>query len=303
MAAESLLVVRSHVVTPAVTAMAEELGAATGMDVVLALDEMDGPLDSGHLPKVGIDRSVLDSLGLFHGTARPLWRCGDYALCAVRARHPGYRTYWMVEPDVRLNVAGKGTLFRRFEGEEADFLAGYVGEAPAQWDWRPCMEPFHAGIHRSFFALVRLSGRALDLVVEARRRHLQRLAEATRSGRVSGSIRWPNDEVFVATVLAEAGLTSRDLNAVAGPLYTPETFGPFRPWLRHDFDRMGIDGRLYHPVLEWPGFVAKILKHAGTRATLERVQARLAHGAGREIDDAGAASLRAAIDTALARLP
>ena len=98
-----------------------------------------------------------------------------------------------------------------------------------------------------------MSTRAIDVCLRER-----------RSGRFSlrDRLQWPNDEVFVATEVAHAGLAIADLNDFGRTVYRRDTFD-YAP-LDGDTGafRDGRD-RIYHPVLHGDDYARRVNRIAG----------------------------------------
>jgi hypothetical protein len=175
------------------------------------------------------------------------WRCGDYALYAVRRAFPDHDRYWMIEPDVRLNTDDAAGFFARFAAAPQDLLAAGLRPRNRSWSHHAAMARFVPEVMGCLFPVVRLSGRALDHLV--RRRATMR-AEWEAANAAGPELAWPNDESFVASELHAAGFDIADLAEVCPGVYRlNEGWGwrypvhPEAPVFRQP------DGRIYHPVV------------------------------------------------------
>ena len=96
---------------------------------------------------------------------------------------------------------------------------------------------------------------------------------------------WPNDEAFVATVLASsADMISRDLNDFGEPLWTPESMSYWRPL---DGDALRLqDGPLtvYHPVLFGDAYRAKLAERDAGSHFNRRLRGRIKRRLVREVN-------------------
>jgi hypothetical protein len=156
----------------------------------------------------------------------------------------------MVEPDVRFGGGNAAGFFDKFRDEAtADFLAADLRPADRTYFWEFMITARDLNPWRCLFPVVRLSARALDYLLAKRRafsRNTRRLQD------------WPNDESFVATLLANhPAMVCRDLNDGGACLYNEHTLSF---WQVFDGDQPLPDaGRLtiYHPVLFGAEYAAK----------------------------------------------
>lgn len=217
-------------------------------------------------PVVDLSDGRLAELGL-----RPVpdwgWRCGDYALHALRAACPGADHYWLIEPDVWFS-GDPAAFFARAAALPHDLLG--VRIEPLGADHRfarglPGLAP-----HRTIFALIRVSARALDRLLPLRQAY-------GRSG--VGARLFTNDEVFVtSSVLADPGLTSASLAEVMPDWFPPDS-------MRTDPDILleTLDGRagqgVFHPVRGRASFrravAGRLAQNTGFLAAMRDSLARL----------------------------
>jgi hypothetical protein len=186
-------------------------------------------------PVVDLSDAVLANLNL-----RPVpdwgWRCGDYALHALRAAAPGADHYWMIEPDVWFS-GEPATFFGQTAALPQDLLG--VRIEPMGPDHR-----FSRGIpgiapHRTIFALIRVSARALDRLLPLR--------QAYGRSRV-GARFFSNDEVFVtSSILADRDLTSASLADLLPDWFPPGTMRTDPDILLESLDSTAGQG-VFHPV-------------------------------------------------------
>ena len=237
----SLVIVRTHR-GDAASLAAYDRFAAAGLDVVFCVDERAGPAEMGGRAKVAFDAAVLDAAGLY---AHPAcgWRCGDYFFAVVRAAHPDYEQYWLIEPDVRINTADLRGFLERFGCLEADLLAPQFGPRGPQWGWTRTAVAAGLAPYGCVFPIVRLSGRAIDHLAAARRGMGADPALANADG-------WPNDEAFTASVLMAGGFACADLKAGA-PCYDTVTLGVGAVVDFGVIEAKPPDEMIYHPVRDF----------------------------------------------------
>ncbi len=236
----TLVIVRTHLADAPSFDAYDRYAAVPGLDVVFCCDEIAGPVETGGRAKVALDAATMAELGVF-AHPRAGWLCGDYFYYAVRRARPGYRHYWMVEPDLRIHAEDLAAFFRSFEKEKVDLLAVKLSPREPDWNWHATMADRYAAVHGCVFPITRLSGRAIDHLLKARR-------AASPGMDLSLRFAWPNDEAFVATELANNGFVCRDLNDFGRTLYTNRSF---RNGSIHPLEAMAeipFDGMIWHPV-------------------------------------------------------
>ena len=202
---------------------------------------------------------VLQELGLYV-TGDASWRCGDYAYYTARRAYPAADLFWMVEPDVRFNFDNVADFFRIYDQRpDVDLFATQLGPADATYAWTAMMAPFAERPQRCMFPVTRLSARAVDHLLLKRQALSRRFAaELGADGRPRSPDHWPNDEVFVATMLVEAGMACADLNSLGRSVYDHTTFSYQFPFSEQRFRLRGRDGMIYHPVLKSDAFLRKV---------------------------------------------
>ena len=274
-----------------VKAFARSLSSDGAFDVYILCDETRGAVETGGLPKISITRQTLGSLGLYDEVKNLLWRCGDYGLYVARQELPQYDAFWMVEPDVRLNDSPPSAILARFPGPEAaDFLAGWLRPAKPGWGWAARMNPDEGRIWRCLFCMVRLSARALDALLEARRGAAE---DHRKHRRVPDG--WPNDEVFVASTLIRQGFTCRDFNEF-GQIYDEAWYQFWKPHTQGEIEAEGRRGWIYHPVLGGSRYFEKLSRWAIKRGQLDELERVVDRLVGVEWTKAEAKEHRAAFD-------
>ncbi len=254
------ILIRTHYVDDAVDALADQLRRETGWPVCLVVDETKGTLAAmAGRDHVALTQDLFAGLQLY-STPDIGWRCGDYALYAARKALPEAGHFWMIEPDVRINLDNVGSFFRHFDRlPEYDLLATYYGHAGPDYKWTAMIAPFCAEPRKCMFPIVRFSAAALDYLLLQRRV----LSSAFREerywdGRLRSLELWPNDEVFTASMLHQGGFLAADINALGGTFYHDQTFSYAFPISLERFGSMPRDGQIYHPVLQGDAFLRKI---------------------------------------------
>ncbi len=261
------LLIRTHYADAPLRAFIDLARADGAFDVFVLADESRGPVDVGDAPKIPVTPDLPAELGLYRETPNLLWRCGDYVLYAARQRLPGYEAFWMIEPDVRLCADKPSDILGRFPPPEAaDFLAAHLRPAEPNWNWGRTMDA-DGPVWRCLFSLVRFSARALDIMLEARRRLS---AAYPLSGK--DPTFWPNDEAFAASTLVRAGLHCRDLNDF-GQIYESVGFSYWLPVSEREVAASGREGWIYHPVLSGQRYFIKLFRLAVEQGALDNLEA------------------------------
>lgn len=245
----TLVIVRTHRADPASIAAFDRLADAPGIDVVFGVDERQGRVDFGPRASVGYTNQTLRSMGLY---AHPQcgWRCGDYIYYIVRAGRPQYDRYWLIEPDVRINVADLGAFFASFDGNNNDFIAPRFGTRDERWEWSGNI--VRAGLRPAgcVFPLTRMTGHGIDLAYRIRRRHSEDPVLATPTT-------WPNDESFVASALIAEGAACGDLSNGGPPCYSSASLAIGAVFDYTLIESAPPDGLVYHPVRDFSEWMAR----------------------------------------------
>ncbi|AJE47065.1 hypothetical protein [Celeribacter indicus] len=205
------------------------------------------------------------------------WRCGDYALYALRRKFPDYDRYWLIEPDVSIH------------GDIAGFFAGAARLDPdalgVDFHRQEQVNRFVKGLpdnlvpYRATFALTRFSGRALDYLFAARQDY---------SGKGTGSHRFTNDETFCFShLVAHPGFTAGGLREAL-----PEWFGLGLFDTDPDLLKCAVAARtggrnqVCHPVREFDSFSGAVSKRiaANAHGFLKNMGLSFAHMSDAEIE-------------------
>ena len=255
---KSVLVFRTHKFD-ARTALELRRLQTAGLVVVVAADERFETLDTLEFPKASLTEDSLNRLGL---ASHPNvgWLCGDYALYLAAELVPDADQYWSIDRDVRINFERPADFFSAFADLELDFLGVRHEMAPPNWYWLSRMEPHRARVYQTLFGTLRVSRRAVTHLLRERRA-------------LSGvpSHLYPNDESFVASVLANDGFT-------CGVFRDRQDYFPYRSFaLRRVvsgtmLDEAGRDNLVHHAVLYGEEFAEKAV--GASRRPLSSIGAR-----------------------------
>jgi hypothetical protein len=195
--------------------------------------------------KVSMTAQSLARLGLYPHE-RVGWQCGDYCYYHLQEALPGYRHYWLIEPDVLFDLEEPAGFFALFAEAPQDFLATRFGPRGEGWSWTPPIRHRGLPVYGCLFPVTRLSARAIEYL------RARRVADTAAADDKKGA-NWPNDESFVASHLIAAGYACADVNAAAGrTLCTAASVNWGDPFLLDEFEGCAPSGLLYHPVPAGP---------------------------------------------------
>jgi hypothetical protein len=222
--------------------LADQLASASDLQVAFLVDGRRGPIPVEARPVVALTDDAIDALGLYR-TDDYAWRCGDYGVYLARAMFPHAEAFWVIEGDVRVSGDRPADFFSAMRSSEADLIVGHLSRATAQNNWWY----FHGRgrnvtPYKCLFSVARISARLADVLVRTRRN--QGLSYWRR-------VRWPNDEIFVATTAVKEGFGVSDINGIHGQWYWPEKYSYD---VTIDGDQMPRDAKvqLLHSV-RWQG--------------------------------------------------
>ena len=237
---KTLIIVRTYKADEASLQTYDLYARIPGQAVIFCVDERAAQADMGGRHKVAFDNARLEQLGLYpHPNAG--WLCGDYFYHVTRAAHPGYDFYWLVEPDVRINVPDPAHFFALFNAKQADLLAPRLAFNDQTWPWTAIIAATGLPPWRCFYPITRLSGRAIDHVHAIRREQGGNPAIATEKA-------WPNDEAITASALQAAGFACADLDHGQGPCHTGASLNGVALIDPDILATLPPDGLIYHPV-------------------------------------------------------
>ncbi len=218
MSEDSVILLRTHTDGPDVHRALDRLIQQSGRKVYVIADERTKSLTFPNAEKISVTNNGLEGFGL-HVTDDVGWRCGDYFLYTAAEKIRSAKYIWMIEPDVYVNFGSLQEFFDLVdERSDADFIAPRFRRAAPSWSWYLRMAPYRETIYFSLFGLIRVSARAISLLL-AERILMSRLFRDERPERG-----FPNDESFVATTLCHHRLHCDDINSF-GELCLDDNFG------------------------------------------------------------------------------
>lgn len=169
-----------------------------------------------------------------------MWNNSDYRFYYLKKFFPNYDYYWLLDYDVFCNAENYAGFLEKFSDNTADLLINKLRteENNGKWEWCHHLKWIYKTpeIYAGFFAVVRLSARAIDFLYKKRLEHkkiFQNTAENLK--------RWPGSEAFVPTELMNAGFVCENLNA-EHLNYKPDIY------LNDERIFLNPDDNLYHPV-------------------------------------------------------
>ena len=258
MSEQKVVVCRTHFVDPRLMAFARGVEAHPDYRVVFAVDESHGTVDTGEFGKLVLSREAFGPLGLFTEIGDIFWRCGDYPLYLARRRFPECDTFWLCEYDVTINRPEPVSFLAELDAaHDHDFLSTHFRRADDWWPFRHAMEGRYERVWRSYFPLVRLSGRGLDFAMAKRAQASAEMRAIPPGHRPE----WPNDEVFIATELQNNGFRCADYNEL-GRHYTYDTF--WMTVLLHPTHLPPHDGLIYHAVRSGAQYLKMVSRQSCT---------------------------------------
>ena len=255
-----MILLRTHFVNDAIVELCALLEEKTGWRVCLMIDRMrDNPCFLPSQSNIQLTRDLLEGMGLYV-THDALWRCGDYAMYAARQKFRDVAFFWMIEPDIRINLRDIGDFFyffTRYRGY--DLVASHLGVADERYSWTPMMAPFASELRKCMFPIVRLSAGALDHLYDQRRALGRRFSSEHLPGGLKRSDdSFPNDEVFVATELHRSNFKCMDINDTGIEFYSDKTFSFAFPIPDSRIRTARPDGKIYHPVDVGSEYIRKV---------------------------------------------
>ncbi len=236
----TLLIVRTHKSSEAAVLTFDRYKIASGLDVTFVSDERRHDVDLDGRRKIVMNRDSIAALGLY---AHPQcgWRCGDYAYYTARQAEPDYDYYWLIEPDVLLNMKDLAGFFAKWEEDRSDLVLIKLGPQASGWAWYGTVADKFDTVYGCVYSVSRMSAHAIDTLLAERQR-----ASVGMTDDMADT--WPNDEAFTATTAMALGLNARDFNSADKTFYTNESFRNGAVFDRQVIEGNGPDDLIYHPV-------------------------------------------------------
>lgn len=189
--------------------------------IYFVVDELKEPKQfPSDLNKVSLNMVFVESSALY-APADMAWSCGDYFYYAFR-KHVDADYYWLIEPDVLLNLSSIEAFFSFFENKHLDALVMHFSLANESWPWYESAKKIAYPAYKCFFPLTRLSKKSVDIMLAKR----QQLSYEHIIGGLKG--RFTNDEALLANVLMAAGIEPINLSSFFESKFNFFSNSPFR---------------------------------------------------------------------------
>lgn len=219
-----------------------------GARFVVLMDETRGPIAAENFTKLA-HGSDFSSFGLpTHPVERMLWYNADYPLYQLRRAYPDATHYAMIEYDVAVN-ADIMPMLQTAQDEAIDMIAAHLRESDPSWFWHDTVVGNYARPLRAFIPLLVVSGRAIDKMLEERRR----LTAVNAISPASPKSAWPFCEAFIPS--AAALLEKASLRNLSDFFELP--YFDTRPEQHADDPAMMVPGTMSHPVAGGDVFIAR----------------------------------------------
>lgn len=183
-------------------------------------------------------------LGFPESFSKMLWYNSDYPLYIVRKRYPEYSFYWLIENDVYYNASDYSLFLDEYLFSKNELMWNF-GKSSGRWYWDNFADWIYqwSDRYRCLFAIIRLSGKAIDYLYSRRLSIGDKFKEFVQSG--NKDKRYPFCELFVPSELMLYNYQCECLhmhNHKVG--YCPETTADFYTQKRFEH----FDNTLYHPI-------------------------------------------------------
>lgn len=206
--------------------------------IFFIVDELEKTKDfPPNLHKMPLDKPFIEAHGLYN-KGNIAWACGDYFYYVFRNAVDA-EFYWLIEPDVLLNLDSVAQFFEFFAHNADEALVTHFSLAPEGWLWGDSAKIILDPPYRCFFPLTRLSKNAINILYTQR----QSLSSDFFSGKYTGL--FPNDEALLANALMAVGIQPVNISD-----YFPEQFKSFavHPFMHKELSQRYHKNQILHPV-------------------------------------------------------
>jgi len=223
------VILRTHLLNEKFYDLLDILSRSEMYDLFVAVDETAGVVKVPNYKKLPHTVDSARNFGLCPNHPNILWHCCDYALYFSAAQIQGYQYYIMIEYDVDF-VRRSPEFVERLISELSkpappDFVAAAFHQASPDWCWtEAAARQFSVVYYTSIFAFVAVSGRALNYLLERRKREARDCHSAQDI---------VNCEAFCGSALAEGGYSCVSMNELIDGAVNFSTFHPPVPVLSH----------------------------------------------------------------------
>ena len=257
----TIAAIRTHKWDEATEALANRLRPVFGDNLVVVFHNRPADV-TPPIPVVDINEDSVKAMAL-DPVSDWGWRCGDYFLYALRKARPEADFYWLIEPDVFF-TGDIEDFFARTEGRTEDLLGTRIEKQDSGHRFAKGMP----GIKhwRAIFALVRFSGRALDIL----------LAQRQAYAKLGFNRFYANDETFCfSTAKADPRLTMASLSEIM-PDWVRHAQVATDPDMLLDLVIDRQDRGIYHPVRTRDNFIASLADRIANTGFLSAMRPSLA---------------------------
>lgn len=259
---DTLVFMRTHVITKGVLSEFLKLKKSSGYECILFIDNhkkiVDSPSGIQKLKLLDYDEEfrcfVFDTdvfkllnLPLYanknknKSLSNVMWHCADYAFYVIKKYFPYYNYYWQLDYDVFFNGNSYKEFFIKYENSDADLIidrfqkvghkSGWTILDKSDWIYKDVIK------YKSFFPVSRISSNAIGFLYLKRLEHKKIFADLYKNK----ENRWINCELFVPTELSNQGFKCISID---------DQHLRFEPNYDLNEDRIfeKIDNKIYHPV-------------------------------------------------------
>lgn len=179
-----------------------------------------------------------------------MWQAGDYFYYAARKNLPNFDYYWLIDDDVFFNIDFSKFILKS-EKISCDLLGMEIGPRKPNWWWYSSMEHLYGDkVFGMLYPLSRLSGKAIDFLLEKRSNYISSCSESDYSSNNHALQKHANDEAFTATTLLNNNFSYESLYQN----FKYELSGFFsteRPILEIEKNLNHTKGKILHPVVDY----------------------------------------------------
>ena len=206
--------------------------------IFFIVDEIEKPkIFPDWVNKVSLDSAFIASNHLYD-KPKVAWQCGDYFYYVFKEKIEA-DFYWLIEPDVLINLRSVAGFFEFFKDNKTDALVTEFRVAKEHWVWYESAKAIFDPPYACFFPLTRLSKRSVE-IMQAKRQQIsvKHLGQQHKA-------QFPNDEALLANALMEAGIKPVDFSS-----YFPEQFESFSiaPFKNKNLSIQYCEEQIIHPV-------------------------------------------------------
>jgi len=253
-----VIIVRTDHYNETLNSFIEEDLCGHGREIILFVDETKQKIATpSHFKKISADPHRQN---LFT-TPDMMWRCGDYALYGALESIPNASFFWLVEPDVRIHSSHVKDFFDgSVDQSQIHFLTPWFSQAGPDWMWHRTVKDYVTNVYTCMMQLCRLSNSAVRYLFEKR-------VELGRLFQDKGikATEWPNDEAFVAGMLAKGGFSIAPIHTHSPDFKIAGSFSFTKPtgltWLKST----PPNDHLYHPVVQGTKFLQRAKAYLAER--------------------------------------